>query len=246
MFRGLRYFLNRRLTTTKAVVQYEMPWYIRALALIVAFVLGMGLMGVIYHIYDGKHINILDNTATQEALEECRASMQNTAQLNDKIDQAQLIQLSEQIEKLQSEKTQLKEDLAICNKFSNTANKQDEIKINELTIQQESSGAYHYTALVTHTPAQSDTAALRPFEGELFLSVDLVKTGKTITVAGRGGVMSPAIPLKIKQFERFSGTFKLSDSQKIRLFRARIRKNGRIIDTRTVTVTERKKSSRRK
>lgn len=245
MFRGVHYFFKRRLTTTKAVVQYEKPWYIRTIALVVAFVLGMGIMVIAHHFHDVKGLHILGNTATEKALAECQASIQNSAQLNDKIDQAQLIQLSEQIEKLQAEKTQLKEDLAICGKFSDTAIQQDEAKITELTIQRDSSGVYRYTALITHTPPET-TAKNVAFEGELFLSVDLVKTGKTITIAGRGGIMSPAITLSIKQFERFSGTFKLPDTQKIRLFRARIRKNGQIIDTRTMKLTDNKKPSRRK
>ena len=233
MFRWLRYLFKRRLTSAKAVVRYETPWYIRALCLIVAFGLGVVAMSMIYHLRDGTNIRLTSDEHTEKALAECQASMQNNAQLNEKIEQAQFVQLSEQIEKLQSEKTQLKEDLAVCNRLSNPSRKPGETQINELELQQISPGVYRYNALISHTASQTATTQDDIFEGNLFLSVDLAKSGKTIVIAGQNGILSPPIDLKIKHFERFSGTFNLPPNQKIQLFRARIRKNGRVIDTRT-------------
>lgn len=240
MTRWLRYFFQRRLTNKKAVIQYETAWYIRFLILLAAFVLGALSMVAFFKLRNIDAMQIANDTNSVEAaLAECQSAMQNNKQLNATIEEAQYTHLSEQIEQLQAEKRQLREDLAVCNRLTSPTStkssslKPGETKVEELTLHQVAPGVYKYTAVVAHSPSTANASRGVPFEGSLFLSVDLIKTGKTIVIAGKNGIVSPPIDLKVQNTQQFTGSFRLNANQKIQLFRARIRKNGRVIDTRT-------------
>lgn len=233
MFRRVRNLRKHWLTNTKAVVRYEKPWYIRLLVLVAAFVAGIVIAGLFrVAVVENSFRSVIDPVMA-EKLDECQASMANGKILNDKITQAQLDKLTENINRLQTENSQLKSDLAVYESLSKASARPGEASIKELSITQTSPGNYQYQILIAYSPEQRGLGQGDEFEGVLFLSADLAGSQKTIVIAGQGGLMSSAIDLKIRYFQRLTGTFRLPPETKLQLFRARIRRDGRVIDTKT-------------
>lgn len=236
IFQWLKKFRKERITHTKAIIQYERPWYLKALLLLGVFLTGLILATLFRVAFIEKALRTVSDPITAQKLEECQISLANKEEIDNKISDAQTETLTQQLSRLQAENTQLKSDLAVYEKLSSTPTKPGEAAIRELTISRLPSGEYQYQVLVAYSPTQRGMAEQEVFEGTLFLSADTANSGKTIVIAGEGGIVSTQIDLKIRYFRRLSGTFVLDNQQKITLFRARIRKNGRIIDTKTENI----------
>lgn len=237
ILRWLKKLRKERITHTKAVIQYERPWYLKALLLLGIFLAGLILATLFRVAFIEKALRTVSDPITAQKLEECQVSLANKEEIDNKISDAQTGTLTQQLSRLQAENTQLKSDLAVYEKLSSTSAKPGEAAIRELTITQLPSGEYQYQVLVAYSPTQRGMGEEEVFEGTLFLSADTVGTNKTLVIAGQGGIVSAPIDLKIRYFQRLSGTFVLEADQKIKLFRARIRKNGRIIDTKTEDIS---------
>lgn len=234
MFRWLKRLKKQRITKTKAVIQYEKPWYIRLFIAIAAFLAGILIAALVRVTFIEDALRTVTDPVLTQRLKECESFLSNQQDIDTKISDAQTDTLTQQLSRLQTENTQLKSDLAVYEKLSATSAKPGEATIRELSISRLPSGEYQYQVLVAYSPPQGASSEQEVFDGTLFLSADLANNNQTIIIAGQGGgSMSPPIDLRIRYFQRLSGTFTLEEDQKIQLFRARIRKNGRVIDTKT-------------
>jgi hypothetical protein len=127
--------------------------------------------------------------------------------------------LSRQSLELQSENTQIKEELAFLQKLFSDTGKQGTISIQRLSAERERDDAYRYSLLVVRGGNPSDE-----FAGQLTLQAGLLMGGHLATVALPDDQpdASATLKLKFKYYQRIEGTIRVPPGSQLKTLQARV------------------------
>ena len=131
--------------------------------------------------------------------------------------------LSKQSLELQSENTQIKEELAFLQKLFSDTGKEGTISIQRLSAERERDDAYHYSLLVVRGGNPSDE-----FAGQLTLQAGLLSEGRLATVALPDDQpdASAALKLRFKHYQRIEGTIRVPPGSQLKTLQARVLELG--------------------
>jgi len=131
--------------------------------------------------------------------------------------------LSKQSLELQSENTQIKEELAFLQKLFSDTGKQGTISIQRLSAERERDDAYHYSLLVVRGGNPSGE-----FAGQLTLQAGLLSGGRLATVALPDDQpdASATLKLKFKYYQRIEGTIRVPPGSQLKTLQARVLELG--------------------
>jgi hypothetical protein len=131
--------------------------------------------------------------------------------------------LSKQSLELQSENTQIKEELAFLQKLFSDTGKEGTISIQRLSAERERDDAYHYSLLVVRGGNPSDE-----FAGQLTLQAGLLSGGRLATVALPDDQpdASATLTLKFKYYQRVEGTIRVPPGSQLKTLQARVLELG--------------------
>jgi hypothetical protein len=131
--------------------------------------------------------------------------------------------LSKQSLELQSENTQIKEELAFLQKLFSDTGKQGTISIQRLSAERERDDAYHYSLLVVRGGNPTDE-----FAGQLTLQAGLLSEGRLATVALPDDQpdASAALKLRFKYYQRIEGTIRVPPGSQLKTLQARVLELG--------------------
>jgi hypothetical protein len=131
--------------------------------------------------------------------------------------------LSKQSLELQSENTQIKEELAFLQKLFSDTGKQGTISIQRLSAERERDDAYRYSLLVVRGGNPTDE-----FAGQLTLQAGLLSEGRLATVALPDDQpdASAALKLRFKYYQRIEGTIRVPPGSQLKTLQARVLELG--------------------
>jgi hypothetical protein len=131
--------------------------------------------------------------------------------------------LSKQSLELQSENTQIKEEVAFLQKLFSDTGKQGTISIQRLSAERERDDAYHYSLLVVRGGNPSDE-----FAGQLTLQAGLLSGGRLATVALPDDQpdASATLTLKFKYYQRVEGTIRVPPGSQLKTLQAKVLELG--------------------
>jgi hypothetical protein len=131
--------------------------------------------------------------------------------------------LSRQTLDLQSENTQMKEELAFLQQLFSDSSKQGAISIQRLSAERASDDAYHYSLLIVRGGKPNDE-----FSGQLTMQASLVdKNGPvTIDLPEDQPEHASALQLKFKYYQRVEGTISVPPGSQLKSLQANVLEQG--------------------
>jgi hypothetical protein len=131
--------------------------------------------------------------------------------------------LSRQTLELQTENTQMKEELAFLQKFFGDTGKPGGIAIERLTAERESDDSYRYSLLVVRGGNASDE-----FAGRLTLQAGIVTAGhaSTIVLPDDQPQSASALSLKFKYYQRVEGNIRVPAGSQLKTLQAKVVETG--------------------
>jgi hypothetical protein len=144
--------------------------------------------------------------------------------------------LSRQALDLQSENTQMKEELAFLRTLFSQSGKPGTIAIQRLAAERERDGVYHFSMLVVRGGKPEDD-----FTGQLSLSASFAAAGNTsvLTLPDDQPDTAPALKLQFKYYQRIEGTFRVPPGAQVKSLQARVLEPGQSLPkaTRSLNLT---------
>ena len=144
--------------------------------------------------------------------------------------------LSRQALDLQSENTQMKEELAFLRTLFSQSGKPGTIAIQRLAAERERDGVYHFSMLVVRGGKPEDD-----FTGQLSLSANLAAAGhaSVLTLPEDQPETAPALKLQFKYYQRIEGTFRVPPGAQVKSLQARVLEPGQSLPkaTRSLNLT---------
>ncbi len=133
------------------------------------------------------------------------------------------VSLSKQALELQSENTQIKEELAFLQRLFSDTSKQGTVSIQRLTAERERDDAYHFSLLVVRGGNPRDE-----FAGQLTLQAGLVAGGKSSVIALPDDQpdASGALKLRFKYYQRVEGTIVVPPGSQLKTLQAKVLETG--------------------
>ncbi|HTR57031.1 MAG TPA: DUF6776 family protein [Casimicrobiaceae bacterium] len=160
--------------------------------------------------------------ATQDENAKLRA---RTAELESDLNMMRGAQatLSKQALDLQSENTQMKEELAFLRTLFSQSGKPGTIAIQRLAAERERDDIYRFSMLVVRGGKPADD-----FTGQLSLSANLAAAGHTsvLTLPDDQPETAPALKLQFKYYQRIEGTFRVPPGAQVKSLQARVLEPG--------------------
>jgi len=232
--------LGRRLRQTFGISAPRMAvrahlswrWKVPALLVLLAIVGGMWWWGFDF----GQFLGGFDRSAVEErqtrlesdlkqAKEESAKLRVRVSELESDLNVTRGAQttLSKQALELQSENTQIKEELAFLQKLFSDSGKQGTVSIQRLSAERERDDAYHFSLLVVRGGNPTDD-----FSGELTLQAGLVSGGRSTIIALPEDQpdAASALRLKFKYYQRVEGTLRVPPGSQLRSLQAKVLEFG--------------------
>lgn len=207
-------------------------WKVPALLLSLALVAGMWWWGFDF----GQILGGFNRSAVAEKQEQLEADLEKTktenAKLRTRISElesdvnitrgAQATMTKQSLE-LQSENTQIKEEVAFLQKLSSDSGKQGTITIQRMSAERERDDAYHYSLLIVRGGSPTDE-----FNGQLSLQAGLISDGRpaTLMLPDDQPEGAAALKLKFKYYQRIEGTIRIPAGSQLRSLQARVLEAG--------------------
>jgi len=207
-------------------------WRLPALAAIIALTAGMWWLGFDF----GHFLGSFDRSAAAERQArsdaEASAIQQENARLRARLGELESdlsitrgvqATLSRQALDLQSENTQMKEELAFLRKLFSDAGKPGTFTIQRFSAEKGRDNLYRFSMLVVRGGNPSDE-----FSGQLTLSANVAAGGHTLTLTLPDDQPDTAAALKLnfKYYQRVEGTFRVPLGGQLRSIQARVIEPG--------------------
>jgi hypothetical protein len=134
--------------------------------------------------------------------------------------------LSRQVLDLQSENTQMKEDLAFLRTLFSDSGKPGTVTIQRLRAERDRDDVYRFSMLVVRGGNPSDE-----FSGQLTLLANVAAGGhsSTLTLPDDQPDTATALTLKFKYYQRVEGTFRVPPGGQLRSLQARVVEPGQTL-----------------
>ena len=134
--------------------------------------------------------------------------------------------LSQQTLDLQSENTQMKEELAFLRTLFSDSGKPGTFTIQRLRVEKDHDDVYHFSTLVVRGGNPSDE-----FSGQLTLLATIVTAGHnaTLTLPDDQPDTATALSLKFKYYQRVEGSFHVPPGAELKSLQARVLQPGQTL-----------------
>jgi hypothetical protein len=134
--------------------------------------------------------------------------------------------LSRQVLDLQSENTQMQEDLAFLRTLFSDSGKPGTVTIQRLRAERDREDVYRFSMLVVRGGNPSDE-----FSGQLTLLANVATGGRssTLTLPDDQPDTATALTLKFKYYQRVEGTFRVPPGGQLRSLQARVVEPGQAL-----------------
>ena len=131
--------------------------------------------------------------------------------------------LSKQALDLQSENTQMKEELVFLRTLFSESGRPGTFAIQRLAAERERDGVYHFSMLVVRGGKPADD-----FTGQLSLSASVLMAGHTSTLMlpDEQPETAPALKLQFKYYQRIEGTFRVPPGAQLKSLQVRVLEPG--------------------
>lgn len=223
------------ISAPRVAVRTHLPWYWRALSVIVLAGASLALAGWIYDAgqrFAGFHQGASEQeiAAMRERIAKLESDLEsarkvaNASESRIRIESTSLEQLSLQIRTLEEENTRLKSDLATFENLAGGQTGNTGLAISRLQILPVGDGQYRYRLLVAQTGDKKD----KEFSGMVQL-VATVQRGKETAMMQFPAAGDPAASqyqVNFRYFRRLEGIFKVAADAHIQRVEARLIQDG--------------------
>lgn len=227
------------ISAPKVAVRTQVPWYWRALAMIVLLSLSLAAAAWVYDVgrrLAGFHSQESDREIAAlrtrtEALESELSGLRQASAAGEssvQIERSAKERLVRQVAQLEQENTSLKEDLAFFESIVPGSESGDEgLKISRLRVEPDTEiGRYRYRLLIVMESGRQ----AREFKGMLQLHLKVQQSGKDVMMIlpSEGESSTGKFRLEIKRFLRTEGFFSVPSGGVLKAVEARLVQDGTV------------------
>ncbi len=219
----------------RVAVRTHLPWYWRALAVVVLSGLSLALAGWIYDAgqrFAGFHQGASEHEIAEmhERIAQLEADLERTRKVANasesrlRIESTSQEQLSVQIRTLEEENTRLKSDLATFESLAGGQAGDSGLAIGRLQILPGGGGQYRFRLLLAQTGEKKD----KEFNGMIQLIATVQRGTETVMMQfpAAGDPAAGQFQVKFRFFRRLEGTFKVAADDRVKRVEARLIQAG--------------------
>lgn len=229
----------------RVAVRTHLPWYWRALSVIVLSGASLALAGWIYDAgqrFAGFHQGVSEQEIAgmreriallESDLDRAR-KVENASESRLRIESTSLEQLTLQIRTLEEENTRLKSDLATFESLAGGQTGDSGLAISRLEILPAGGGQYRYRLLLAQTGSKKD----KEFNGMIQL-IATVQTGRETAMMQfppTGDAAASQYQVNFRYFRRMEGTFSIAAGGRVQRVEARLVQDGVVKASQTVAL----------
>lgn len=233
------------ISAPRVAVRTHLPWYWRALSVIVLSAASLALAGWIYDAgqrYAGFHQGASEHEIAEmrerivklESELDGARKVANASESRLRIESTSLEQLSMQIKTLEEENTRLKSDLATFESLAGGQTGNSGLAISRLQILPAGAGQYRYRLLLAQTGDKRD----KEFKGmiQLIATVQRGRETAMMQIPAAGDPAASQYEVSFRYFRRLEGTFKVAPETKIQRVEARLIQDGSVKASQSVAL----------
>lgn len=236
------------ISAPKLAIRTHIPWYWRALAIVVILSVSLALGRWIYDA--GRGIAGFDSTSSLNQIEALQSRIETlqlelaaaktaagVAESNAKVERAAQERLAQQVRSLEVDNATLKQDLAFFEGLlpENVAAGEVGVRINRFRVEREGDGGqYRYRMLVVHNASKQS----RDFRGELQFLLKVQQAGKDamIPIPPDGATDRDRYRLDVKHFQRAEGALSVPSGAVLKSVEVRIISEGVVRARQTINL----------
>ena len=233
------------ISAPRVAVRTHLPWYWRALSVVVLSGVSLALAGWIYDagqrfagFYQGasEHeiTSMRERISRLESDLESARKVANASESRLRIESTSLGQLSLQIRTLEEENTRLKSDLATFESLAGGRAGDSGLAISRLQILPGDGGQYRYRLLLAQTGDKKE----KEFNGMIQL-IATVQRGKETVMMQFPAAGDPAASqyhVSFRYFRRLEGTFKVAADARVQRVEVRLMQDGAVKASQSVAL----------
>jgi hypothetical protein len=233
------------ISAPRVAIRTHLPWYWRALSIVVLSGLSLALAGWIYdagqrfagfHQGDSEHeiAAMRERLAKLESELEGTRKVANSSESRLRIESTSLERLTAQIRSLEEENTRLKADLATFESLAGGQVGNTGLAISRLQIVPGGGGEYRYRLLLAQTGDKKD----KEFNGmiQFIATVQQGKETVMIQIPAAGDPAASQYQVHFRYFRRLEGTFKLAAEDRVLRVEARLIQDGAVKASQSVVL----------
>jgi len=234
------------ISAPRVAVRTHLPWYWRALSVIVLAAISLALAGWIYDAgrrFAGFEQNVSaqeiasmrGRVAQMEAELGAALKVANGTESRLRIESTTQEMLSSQIRALEEENTRLKADLAMFENLAGGVAGESGLAISRLQVTPLGElGDYRYRLLLAQTGDKKD----KEFKGLLQLSATVQRAGQAVMMQfpAAGDASTAQYQVNFRYFRRLEGTFNVGRDAQVRRVEARLLQDGAVKASQSVTL----------
>ena len=233
------------ISAPRVAVRTHLPWYWRALAVVVLAGISLALAGWIYdagqrfagfHQGDSEHeiAAMRERIVHLESELESARKVANSSESRLRIESTSQEQLSVQIKTLEEENTRLTADLATFESLAGRQTGNSGRAISRLQILPEGGGQYRYRMLLAQTGDKKD----KEFNGTIQLIATVQRGKETVMMQfpAAGDPAASQYQVTFRHFRRLEGTFKVATEARILRVEARLVEDGAVKASQSVAL----------
>jgi len=223
------------ISAPRVAVRTHLPWYWRALSVVVLAGVSLALAGWIYDAgqrFAGFHqgaseheiAEMRERIAQLESDLESARKVANASESRLRIESTSQEQLSGQIRTLEEENTRLKSDLATFESLAGGPAGDPGLAISRLQVLPTGGGQYRYRLLVVQTWDKKD----KEFNGTIQLIATVQRGKETVMMQfpAAGDTASGQYQVSFRYFRRLEGMFKVAADTRIQRVEVRLIQDG--------------------
>ena len=223
------------ISAPRVLVRTHLPWYWRALAVVVLSGVSLALAGWIYDAgqrFAGFHQGVSEHeiAGMRERIIQLEAELDsarkvaNASESRLRIESTSQEQLTAQIRTLEEENTHLKSDLATFESLAGGQAGSSGLVISRLQILPVGGGEYRYRFLLAQTGEKKD----KEFNGilQLIVTVQRGKETAMMQFPVAGDPAASQYQVSFRYFRRLEGTFKVATDARIQRVEVRLIQDG--------------------
>ena len=233
------------ISAPRVAVRTHLPWYWRALAVVVLSGVSLALAGWIYDAGQrlaGFHQGVSEQeiSAMRERIVQLESELDSTRKVANssesrlRIESTSQEQLSAQIKTLEEENTRLKSDLATFESLAGGQTGDSGLAISRMQILSAGGGQYRYRLLLAQTGDRKD----KEFNGTIQL-IAMVQRGKEtvmIQFPAAGDPAASQYQVNFRYFRRLEGMFKVAAEARVLRVEARLIQDGAVKASQSVAL----------
>lgn len=230
----------------RVAVRTHIPWYWRALAIVVMSAAALAMAGWIYDA--GRRFAGFDSSLSAQEVASLRARSQemeaelsrlrgvaNASESKLQIEQTTLRQLTAQVATLEQENARLKEDLAAFEQLAQGESKAAGPVLSRLRVEATgTSGQYRYHLVA----ALNGAGKVHEFNGLLRISVTVQQGGRDVIIdlPAVGEAAAPQYQVTIKHFRKLEGSFSIPAGASLKGVEVRLLQGGAVRASQRITL----------